>query len=90
MEPLGKYLDAVELTGDSRRKTKMWDIVNKSKQSLGVVKWYQHWRKYVFITGDQIVLDSGCGRTIFGFVDKQNQLHKEQLREERVSEAPHE
>lgn len=85
-EQLGKYMVTVEL-GNGSRKTKLWDVVNKNhSDKLGQIKWYNGWRRYIFEPEPCTVFSSDCMRSIAGFVDKQNQLHKEQIRAEHGAE----
>jgi len=67
-----------EYTGDSKSgKTKLIDVWSvKSQSFLGVIKWYGHWRKYVFDT-EKAIYDTGCMRTISDFIDKLMEERKE-------------
>lgn len=61
-----------EYTGDSKSgKTKLVDVWSIDSQSfLGEIRWYGHWRKYVFYPEYKILYDIGCMRTISDFIDK--------------------
>lgn len=51
-------------------KTKVFSVDGKfSGESLGFVKWYGSWRRYVFYPGQMMLFDSGCLTEITTFID---------------------
>jgi len=65
-----KYLTFIEL--DPKPKTKVFEVRNKlSGTTLGYVKWYGPWRKYIFQTELLILIfDSGCLADLKSFIDE--------------------
>jgi hypothetical protein len=63
--------------------THVW-AVNSGLVTLGDVRWYSHWRRYVFepdaITALRLVFDASCLRTIADFCEEKTLRHRESRR----------
>jgi len=57
-------------------KTNIWKIISSSIE-IGTVKWFGHWRKYVFYPADNVLFDTTCLREISDFLSAKTQEHKE-------------
>ncbi len=71
------------------RVTHTW-AVNAGLTTLGDVRWYSHWRRYVFEPPSPswapLVFDASCLRTIADFCEEQSIKHREarkRLKEKR-------
>lgn len=63
-----KFLDFEQQYSEG--KTKRFIVKNKSGQYLGCIKWWAHWRRYVFICpGKEMIFDSSCLKDITAFID---------------------
>ena len=59
------------------RKTDIWFIETKDgNTTLGLVKWYSHWRKYCFIPAEDTIFEQDCLRDIASFIEDQTKLHR--------------
>ena len=72
-KPLASYkhfvINAVE--PPKKRKTKCFEITNKSGQCIGYISWYAAWRQYCFWTaGTQCLFSQGCLDDISDFLGK--------------------
>jgi hypothetical protein len=75
---MSKYLVFRELPTDVGRKTKTYEVVSvASNNPIGVVRWFSHWRKYVFAPYNETMYDESCLRDIAQFVDWKTQTQKE-------------
>lgn len=76
-------LDAVEYL-KKKRKTKQYIVSNrKTRQDIGMIKWYNHWRRYVFFPYVDTIFDSSCLKEIVEFLDKLMNERKEQMEVEK-------
>ena len=62
-------------TSDSG-KTRVWDVVSGGL-TLGQIKWYAPWRRYVFAPCQGSVYDSACLFELFEFCGAKTKEHKE-------------
>lgn len=63
------------------RKTDRWTVYSThTGRSLGLVAWYSAWRRYVYMTEQPLILDAGCLEDIRGFLNKQMENYRKQLR----------
>lgn len=69
----------VDSTADPKAVTLTWDVESVQGASLGVVRWYAPWRRYVFIadTSVIVILDAECMHSIAEFVEEKQALHVE-------------
>lgn len=66
-------------------KTQIWKILNRNEDDyLGEVKWFSHWRKYVFFPEISTHYDDECLKEISSFLTDLNYIHKKQ-RESKMS-----
>lgn len=55
----------------SEGKTKRFLVKNKSGERLGCIKWWSHWRRYVFISlATELIFDTSCLGDIKKFIDE--------------------
>ena len=60
MEMIGKYLKIEFFEKSATGKTDIYYVFNHSGEKLGEIKWYAHWRKYVFYSEGGIIADDLC------------------------------
>lgn len=54
-----------------KKKTKQYIVASRKKnQDIGMIKWYNHWRRYVFFPYVDTIFDSACLKEIVEFLDK--------------------
>lgn len=68
-------------------KTDVWEVWTEGKphddrepqmvSELGVVSWWSHWRRYVFLPEADVLFDAGCLRELARFCDEQMAARKE-------------
>jgi hypothetical protein len=64
------YVKFVEAAGFRGRKTKRYEVVSAAHGfTLGVVNWFDAWRRYAFSPSPDTVYSAGCLREIAAFVD---------------------
>lgn len=63
-----------------KRKTPIYHIFSWDGPELGVIKWYQSWRKYCFYPNGDTIWDRSCIVSVIKFMDKLNEEHKENLK----------
>lgn len=61
------------------KKTKRWRVVG-SDVFLGHIRWWTHWRRYVFEPDAGTVFDAECLRGLAEFCKDETEAHKEKLR----------
>lgn len=54
----------------SHKKTFNIDVDNKEAMTLGIIKWHNHWRKYVFEPFSSTIFDSSCLKDITKYIDE--------------------
>ena len=64
---MSEYIEFIEV-GDTG-KTKVFDVRTLGGSSLGVVKWYGAWRRYVLFAGTGTVWSPGCMETVITFIN---------------------
>lgn len=76
---MSKYIDIKDAGVSATGKTRVWDVRNnRTKESVGQVKWYGGWRKYAFFPtmpqyeGEWMVFDEQCMRKLADFIDQVN------------------
>ena len=63
-----KYLDFIEIP--SSRKTKVINVISPNLDpifSLGYIKFYPQWRKYIFEPAEKTIFDENCLKKIAEF-----------------------
>lgn len=77
---MSKYLEFVDVSDQYKKKTKTFEVKNKTNGSyLGQVSWAGGWRKYTFTTPhSSLMFDTGCLDHISSFI-------KELMGERKVS-----
>lgn len=62
------------------RVTRTWEVIG-GLTALGEVKWYSHWRRYVFSpkssAWSELVFDASCLRTLADFCEEKSIRHRE-------------
>jgi hypothetical protein len=54
---------------DQKKITSVWSVRNnRSKEELGIVKWYPAWRQYSYFPTVQAVYSAGCLMDIIDFI----------------------
>lgn len=56
-------------------KTDRW-IVNSNGVALGLVRWFNQWRKYCFFPASDTVYEQVCLREIAAFCEQRTQEHR--------------
>lgn len=60
------------------KKTTIWGIWSGQPGGyIGEIRWYAHWRRYVFFPNDNTLWDASCLREITAFIDEQMLKRKE-------------
>lgn len=79
MKPQAIYVEFSPHYLGPGKLTKAWHVVGRgSRTILGEIKWYTHWRRYVFhpaIT-HQCIFDARCLEVITAFLDEQTDLQR--------------
>ena len=56
---------------EDKPKTSVWSCrMNRTKDELGIVKWYPAWRSYCYFPTVQAVYSSGCLNDIHDFIEQ--------------------
>ena len=64
---MNQYIEFIEV-GDTG-KTKIFEVRTLGGSSLGIVKWYGAWRRYVLFAGTGTVWSPGCMETVITFIN---------------------
>ena len=64
------YIDFVQLPTKDGLKTSIWACRNKNDARLGTIKWFSHWRRYVFFPDDGVLFDAACLKDIVAFIEQ--------------------
>lgn len=54
---------------EEKPETKVYEVLTKDEEFLGIIKWHGPWRKYIFFPDDKTMYDSNCMRMLAGFID---------------------
>lgn len=73
------HLKFIEI--ERKPKTKVWKVM-VGYLSLGKIKWYPPWRRYVFMPGRDTLFDAGCLNDIETFLNSQMEKRKCEKKEE--------
>ena len=66
-----------ELIESGKRITSIWSCHNnKSRDELGVVRWYPAWRAYCYFPSDPAVYSAGCLHDIEQFISDAMKQHR--------------
>lgn len=60
------------------RKTPIINVLNKSDEKLGVIKFYPAWRKFIF-ESSECIYDSSCLTDLIEVLDEQQEVWKQSL-----------
>lgn len=75
---IGKYLKFVYYTKSASGKTDLYKVINHIKnEQIGIVHWQGQWRKYCFLSFEDIEYDIECLRSIAEFLTIVNIEHKD-------------
>lgn len=67
---MSKWLEFVKLVREPGRKTDTYLVKNKVTMiTIGGVFWYGGFRKYVFQTNPNIIMDAGCLKDVSDFLE---------------------
>lgn len=75
---LEKYIEISEVikVGKSSRRTNIYAVTNKrTSVTVGYIKWYGGWRKYVFFVEPDMIFDYECLRLIADYTEKLTKQH---------------
>jgi hypothetical protein len=65
------YLRFDELGHSASSKTRMWQVKNVQWNfTMGTIKWYAPWRRYVFFPQGETLYDAGCLTEIAAFLKR--------------------
>ena len=74
---MSRYLRFGEVAARPGRKTKHWTVSRGDGAfALGVIKWYAHWRRYVFEPLAAMVFDPQCLRELADFCQQMTTEHR--------------
>lgn len=74
---MAKLLTFTLLPTDSKRVTHIWSVTGRgTEHHLGVVRWKNTWRRFVFEPFDFTVFDAGCLRELADFCVAATEKHK--------------
>ena len=72
--PIEKYIEIEPL--EHKGLTRIWAVRNvRTRASVGWIKWYGGWRKYVFFPEADCFFDWACLAFIGTFIETQTKLH---------------
>lgn len=64
-----KYIRIQQINTDPSRKTKTFIVINtRSDFTIGTIRWYCPWKRYVFLPKSDTVWDIGCMQEIIDFI----------------------
>lgn len=73
---IGEYLEAKQLPQPEKRKTHRYEIVNRSGDELGRVRWYGPWRQYVFHPEIETLFNYQCMIDLAALLKALNKLQR--------------
>lgn len=97
MKRIEKYITFREVPNKKMgARTRVWNVINKRfDETIGQIKWYGGWRKYVFFikirsefvmsvdpeqrTADFVFFDSDCMRMIADFCESKTKEHWQKI-----------
>lgn len=53
-------LNYVPLAEKPPKRTQSWSVLHKTGGTLGIIKWYAPWRRYVFYPHEDTLFDANC------------------------------
>jgi len=80
---MAKWIEFIERPVGEHQKTLRWQVRPKdSFEPLGMVQWFNRWRKYCFFPAPDTVFEQDCLRDIAHFIEQetQRQRHSAALR----------
>ena len=62
----------IEQVQEPNHKTKTINVYSKHDDSyiLGQIKWWSHWRRYIFLPSNNTLFDASCLNEISGKIDE--------------------
>lgn len=69
------YIDFTHIGKSKSGKTDIY-VVTSDRDDLGEIKWWAHWRRYVFMPDAETVFEQDCLREIATFIEELTQEHK--------------
>ena len=64
-----KFISFIKI--EDKPKTSVYRVINnKSKNELGIIKWYSGWRQYCYFPTVQAVYSAGCLEDINDFIKR--------------------
>ena len=64
------YLRFDECGHSSSGKTRIWQVKDVHRNTLGVIMWHAPWRRYAFFPQGDTVYDAGCLTEISAFLER--------------------
>jgi hypothetical protein len=88
MADTAKWIKFVERPVRAGLVTKEWAVAAKPwGDILGIINWYQRWRKYVFEPQPYTIYEQDCLRDIATFCESQTRQQKERAKERKAARA---
>ena len=79
-----KHFKFIQVSSPPQVKTRRWEARTKDERTvLGNVRWYAHWRRYVFFPEANTLYDQNCLWDIADFVAERTAEQKEIQKENR-------
>lgn len=79
---MSAWIKFVEIT--PKAKTRAWVIQTiDGTDTLGVIGWFNAWRRYAFFTDGGKVFEQDCLRRIADFIEDETKKHKEKQKSEK-------
>jgi hypothetical protein len=73
-----------ERARDSGKLTRTWDVLAAADRTrLGTVKWWTHWRRYVFFPEPERLFDAVCLQIIANYLELATSAQKEDQKQRR-------
>jgi hypothetical protein len=78
------YLKFVLSQRPEEKKTDIWEITSiQSGETLGEIRWWGSWRKYVFVPNNGSIFDIGCMKEIIEFINQEMLARKTQSNQQK-------
>lgn len=59
-----------EMRSVKGRKTPIYTVLNDIPVSLGEIRWWSGWRKYVWFQGEDVIMSHDCLQEVVDFIRK--------------------
>lgn len=80
------WIEFFEVEARSKLRTKIWKVATTDGATLGHVRWYSPWRKYVFVPVEGSFYEEDCLADIAKFCETATAKRRRERAIERVNE----